>query len=224
MKKDDMEQHRDCYHDLMRQAREAEAEGMYRAAVDRALESWDHVDGMMKYEKKYGEKEFSTIPGIELPLKYAPMLFDRESLDRLEELLKSRRAIEKNTSESLKEKLKQARQRLDNAHRLWNYLEYHPDARQDRLRTVLGFDQDRWRAMAEMWEKMGLVDRTPEGGSYRLSLSTRTGRVVFGRCGSCGHVAEAPKAMFLEALPCPECETESNFVILASEPIDESEE
>lgn len=224
MNKDEMEQHHECYHVLMRQARDAEAEGMYRAAVDRALESWDHVDGMMKYERKYSDKEFSTIPAIELPLRYAPMLFDIASLDRLEELLKSRRAIEKNTSDSLKEKLKQARQRLGNAHRLWNYLEYHPDARQDQLRTVLGGSQDRWRAMAEMWEKMGLVDRTPEGGSYRLSLTTRIGRIVLGRCSNCGHVAEAPKAMFLEALSCPECETESNFVILASEPIDENED
>jgi uncharacterized OB-fold protein len=69
--------------------------------------------------------------------------------------------------------------------------------------------------VAEAWERMGLVRRTPAGGSYRLALSTRTGQVVSGKCPACGHVADAPKAMFFEPMTCPACSINATFVITA---------
>ena len=101
-------------------------------------------------------------------------------------------------------------------HSLWDHLERHPEARQDELRTVLGGDQETWRAVAERWEKMGLLRRTPEGGSYRLALITRMGQVVPGKCPTCGEVVEAPKSMFLEETTCPECTQSVQFTILST--------
>ncbi len=103
------------------------------------------------------------------------------------------------------------------AHRMWNHLEGHPQTRQDELGRVLGGGQTQWRSTAEAWEKMGLLHRTPEGASYRLALSTRLGEVISAKCPSCGTVAEGPKAMFFEELPCPECHAAVSFVIRVRE-------
>ena len=215
MKKAEMEKHRMEYRALMDQARAALQEGLYRNAVKAALSSWDHVDGMMQFERKYENREFTSIESIELVLRYAPLLLDSQSLDRLASLLKSQRRIDKNTSVSLDDKLAKARAQIWDAHKLWEYLEGHPDTRQDELRQILGGEQEEWRSAAEAWEKMGLVRRTPEGRSYRLALSTRMGEIVSGKCPSCGAVAEAPKAMFLEELTCQYCQASGVFVILS---------
>ncbi len=217
MKKAEMETHRARYQALMTKARSAEREGLYREVIDSALSSWDHVDGMMQYERRYENKEFTSIQGIEMLLKYAPLLLDFDSLDTLETLLKNYRRIDKNTSESMADKLAKARALMWDAHRLWDHLERNPESKQDKLRRVLGGDQDIWRSVAEAWGKMGLLRRTPEDGSYRLSLSTRMGGLVSAKCSSCGHVGKAPKAMFLEKMACPECRATVLFVILSTE-------
>ncbi len=224
MKKSDMEDHRSAYQDLMSRSRLAEREGLYRNAVDLALSSWEHIDGMMQYKRRYENEDFSSIHAIELVLKYAPLLLDFQKLDMLEQLLKNYRRIEKNTSDSLGDKLSEARERLWENHRLWDYLEQNPDTRQDGLRRILRGNQDQWRATAEAWEKMGLLHRKPEGGSYRLALSTRMGEVVSAKCPSCGEVTEAPKAMLLEETACTGCRAKVLFVILATEIVDDKKE
>jgi hypothetical protein len=70
--------------------------------------------------------------------------------------------------------------------------------------------------VAEAWEKMGLVARTPEGGSYRLVLCTHLGEVVWAKCPSCGSALEGAKALFLEPMDCPRCHASGLFVILAA--------
>lgn len=215
MKKAEMEAHREKYRALMGDARAAQQDGLYHKAVELALSSWDHVDGMMQYERRFEEKEFESIEGIDTVLKYAPLLLDFNNLDRLESLLKSQRRIDRNTSESLTEKLGKARALMWDVHHLWDHLEQHPGARQDELRQILGGDQDQWRLVAETWEKMGLVRRTPEGRSYRLSLCTRMGEVISGKCPKCGAFSEAPKAMLLEELACPKCRASVLFVMLS---------
>ena len=217
MKKSEMEIHQVEYHTRMAQAREARAQGFYRKAIEFALSSWDYIDGMMQYERKYENKEFDNVEAIEMVLKYSPVLLDFSSLDALETLLNSQRRIEKHTSDDLAENLIKARKVMWDVHRLWDYLEQNPETRQDTLRQVLGGDQDQWRWIAETWGKMGLLRRTPEGGSYCLTLLTRLGEVVSGKCPACSSVAEAPKAMFLEELVCPDCKKKVLFVILSKE-------
>ncbi len=214
MKKAEMEAHRADYDDLMRKAVSAEREALYSQAVKLALSSWEHIDGMMRYKNRYSDAEFSSIKAIDLVLKYAPYLFDFRSLDKLEALLKGCRRIETKTSDSMAEKLKAARAFMWGAHRLWDHIERNPNTRQDKLRQRLGGEQDVWRSIADTWEKMGLLTRTPESGSYRLALATRMGGVVNAKCPSCGNVVSAPKAMLLEKSDCPECRKSVLFVIL----------
>jgi len=215
MKKSELEAHSTEYHARMDRARWLEREGLYSAAVECALSAWEYIDGMMQYERKYGNQEFTTIPAIELILDCSPLLLDFKSLDELERLLKEYRRIEKGTSVDLGEELTRARERLWKNHRLLNHLECNPDARQDRLASALGGEQDYWRLVAEEWEKMGLVSRRPDGGSYRLTLSTRLGEIISGKCPSCGQIAQAPKAMLFEELTCPACRTSVLFVLLS---------
>ena len=216
MKKADMEAHQAQYKKLINKARTAEREGLYTQTVELALASWDYVDGMMLYERKYNNNDFSSIWGIDLILKYAPLLLDFPSLDKLEGLLKSCRRIEKNTSECLAEKLSEARSFLHTSHRLWNHIENNPETRQDQIRKKLGGQQKQWDSIAEKWEQMGLLQRTPENGSYRLSLSTRLGQLIVGKCSSCGEITEAPKAMLLEKVTCPQCNNTAWFVITST--------
>lgn len=217
MKKAEMESHRAKYHDQMAKARAAQQKGLYHEAVELALSSWDHIDAMMQYERRFQDRELVRIEGIDMVLEYAPLLLDFRSLDKLQSLLKNYRRIDKNTSESLVDKLAKARSLMWDAHHMWDYLEQHADARQNELHRILGGEQDQWRSVAEAWEKMGLLHRMPEGKSYCLALSTRMGEVVSAKCSSCGAVAEAPKAMFFEELACPNCRATVLFVILSKE-------
>jgi predicted Zn-ribbon and HTH transcriptional regulator len=215
MKKAEMEFHQSQYLELMRRAREAQGQGLYRRAIECALATWEHIDGMMQYERKYRDASFDSVESIDLVLRFAPLLFDFPSLDSLETLLKRQRRIERDTTDDLGARVSQARALMADAHRLWTHLERNPESRQDELAAVLGGDQRRWRSMAEAWEAMSLLRRTPERRSYQLALSTRMGEVVPAKCSRCGTKADAPKAMFLEALTCPQCRSAADFVILS---------
>ena len=78
MTKAEMEQHSAAYHALMDQVSAAVRGGSYREAVDLAVSSFSHVDGMMQFDKKYGGKETTSVASIDLVLQYAPLMFDVE--------------------------------------------------------------------------------------------------------------------------------------------------
>ena len=214
MKKAEMEAHRDRYSGILAEARAAVSNGLYNEAVKLALSSWDYVDGMMQYVRRYEEREFDSIEAIEIVLKYAPVLLHYESLDVLESLLQRSRRIEKNTTTHLGDQLVAARQTLERAHRLWDRLETDGAIRQDHLARTFGGEQAEWRGIAELWETVGIVDRLPEGCSYILKLGTRLGALATGKCPACGVTEEAPKAIFLEKTTCPKCSSAVAFVLL----------
>jgi len=215
-RKSELERHSTKYADTMKRAREALRAGLLREAVQIALSAWVHVDGMMQYRRRYEEEEFDSIEAIDLVLKYAPIIFDHRTLDLLEEMLATERRIERNTAADMGQKLILARTQMWEARRLWDYVESRPDVRQHELREALGGTQTTWRSIAESWQGMGLLRRTKDGGSYRLSLVTRLGQVVSAKCPSCGQVAKAPKAIWLEPTECTHCHSQSMFVIGAT--------
>ncbi len=214
MTKREMEIAYEAYYSRMARAREAAQQGLHRSAVQEALEAWPFIDGMMQYARRYKHEEFDTVSAIDLVLKYVPLLLDFRQLDRLEALLKEYRRIERDTAADVGEQLAKARLRMWAAHRLWDYIESRPDVRQAELRTVLGGNQQEWVGIVETWEKMGLLRRTAESGTYTLSFCTRMGEVIPSKCPACGGVTEAPKAMLLEPLTCPACKKKVAFVLL----------
>lgn len=222
MKKAEMEAETAAYQEAIRLAQAAERNGMYRQVIDAAISAWPYVDGMVLHERKYQGNEVARIAAVDLVLRYAPLLLDLRPLVELERMLAGYKRVLRDSFAVLTEKLTQARERIRENHRLWTYLEQNPDAPQDGVREALGGDQDRWRSVAEAWERMGMLTRTPAGRSYRLSLATRMGGIARGKCPSCGHVDHAPKAMLLEAISCPGCRAMSTFVLLSTQDTPES--
>jgi hypothetical protein len=195
--------------------RTAHSEGRYSDAVGIATKASDFVDGMMQYERRFeSQSERKIIETINYVFQYAPLIFDRISLETINGLLKSQKRVDKNTIADLAGELKAAIELMWDAHRLWTLLEQVGDAPQDKLRVTLGGDQDRWRAIAESWGHMGLVRRVPERGSYRISLVTRIAEEVRGKCASCGATGKAAMGRFLEEIACPKCKAKTQFVIL----------
>lgn len=218
MKKSELEFQREQYERLLSSARSAEQSGMYRASLEHAMSAWQYIDGMMQYERRYEKVDFNSIPAIDLVLKYAPLLFQHESLARLENLLADFKRIEKLTAADMGQRLNAARERLWLNHRLWSFLEENPGTRQDQLATQLGGDQDYWRSIAESWEKMGILSRSPVANSYCLTIVTRLGQVVSAKCPHCGTVVQAPKAMLLEESSCHQCSQMVSYVFMSDSP------
>lgn len=218
MKKAEMAAESLQYRILIDRAAAAERSGLYREAMRSAVAAWPYVDGMVLHARKYGDAEVTAIAAIDLVLRYAPLLLDTAPLDDLERLLAGYKRVLKDAYAPLAERLAQARSQIWENHRLWTHLERHPAAEQDRLREALGGDQARWRAVAEAWERMGLLTRAPLGRSYALTLATRMGEVIRGKCPRCGRVEQAPKAMFLEPVTCPKCKVPVSFVLLSPPP------
>jgi len=160
--KAEMAEDRERYHELVANAQLALRENRFREAVKIASSSWKHIDGMMQFERKYENKEFSNIEAIDIVLEYAPLLFEFTVLNELAALLKAQRRIDRDASDDLARNLSEARDRMWAAHQLWNHLEIHRNVKMDELGSTLGGSQDTWRALAEAWETMGVIRRTPK--------------------------------------------------------------
>jgi hypothetical protein len=219
MKKAEMEAENLHYREKMGLAQAAELRGMYRQVLDAAISAWPYVDGMLLHERKYRDNEVADIAAINLVLRYAPLLLDARPLNELEDLLAGYKRVLKESFATLTANLSRARTQVAENHRLWTYLEKNPGAEQDRLCEALGGEQERWRSVAESWERMGLLTRVPADRGCRLTLLTRMGEVVPGKCPACGHRGRAPKAMFLGQVTCPECGAHVTFVLLAARPV-----
>ena len=210
----EMELHHAAYDSLVEQAQSALREKRYYEAVQLAISAGEHIDGMIQYETKRVSAQISRIYGMEIVLRYAPLLLDLRSLDQLGQLLAQCRRIEKNVSTDYKQALAGARIRLWQCHRLWDLLETTSESRQDEVRQLLGGDQEEWRRIAGEWETMGLLRRSRDGGTCRLSLMTMMDEPVKAKCPSCGALAEGAKVQFLERICCSTCREPVLFVML----------
>ena len=203
------------YREAVVAMRKAHNEGRYLEAIEIAMNACDYVDGMMQFERRFEDRtERKSVETIHYVLQYAPLVFDRSSLETLDEVLKSQKRIDKNTTADLADDLKSANALMWDAHRMWTELEQAADLPQDKLRSSLGGEQERWREIAESWYGMGLIHRMPERGSYRISLATRIATEIRGKCPACGATGRAAMGHFLEEITCPRCKATSTFVML----------
>lgn len=197
---------------LVKQSHQEENLGNYRAAVATAIRALDHVDGMLQFMSRYQDKkEVPTVESVEIVLEYAPLLFDNESLDRLTDLLKTQRRIEKNTSKVLSESLSAARSLMWDAYHLWNYLENHGVISHKELGEKSASQHQHWQAIVKKWIKMGIVHRNT---SKDTVLVTRMDEKVRGKCPSCGATGTSTKMKLLQAIQCPRCNSVASFVLL----------
>ena len=218
LKKVDMEYHRGQYHTLTASARAALQDGLYGKAVELAGSAWEHIDGMMQYERKYEDRTFDSIEAIEIVLSYAPLLFDFQVLERLELLLRNQRRIDKHASDDLAGKLSDARAVMWDAYRLWNRLEQLSEDPAAEIVLDVGDERGQWRRLFESWERMGVTCRVPDRPSGRPVLRTRMDELALGKCPSCAAVVKARKIRLPDEVPCPKCRAAVNFVILVDAP------
>lgn len=217
-KKAELEEDSRHYYRLISELQIAHKNCQYDQAIAHAVAAWEYVDGMMQFERRFeNQADRWSLDCVEYALRYAPLLFHNETLVALSMLLRSQKRIDKYTTENLSTRLAQAFSLMFESHRLWDHLERTPDAHQDKFRTILGGDQDRWRWIVEQWASMGLVGRIPFQGSYKVSLTTRLETEVRAKCSACGVVAKAAKGRFWEPIKCPKCASIGYFVILVPE-------
>lgn len=215
--KAELEEEARRYEILLLQARAALQSGNIPHSIQISVQSWPYIDGMMQYERKYNQREFKSVETIELVLKYAPIIFDTQSLETLEELLKSKKRIDKFASADLADKLATANQQLHSVLGVWSHLEQNTGFRQDELRRTIGGDQEWWRWVAEIWESQGYLTREPVANSYRLTLNVNYEEKVFGKCPCCGVKASSKKYHFWKEVACPKCKAAVYFVICNSQ-------
>jgi len=216
MTKSETQAHRDSYHALIAKASYAQQQGLYTEVLANAVGSLEHIDGMMQYERKYEDRQFVSIDGIDLILVYAPLVLDFESLSRLGAVLKSQRRIERDTSADLSGRLAQAYEVMKCVHRLWDNLERNNVCQEDKLVAVLGETDDQWRRIVAASIELGFVRRRA-GPPVRLSLRTRMDETVLGKCPACGVIGKSTKTKFLDEHHCPRCRSTVAFVILCNE-------
>jgi hypothetical protein len=212
-----LEQDHNEYSKVMLLCRQAHDDGDYQKALEMAASACECVDGKMQFEHRYENREqWATIESIDYVFQNAPILFETRHINRLAVLLKSQKRIQKNVAADLAQSLAKAQTLMQDAYRMWNHLESQGTPRQDDLRAHLGGDQDQWRWLAEIWERLGIVQRTPENHSYRLQLVTRLSESTRGKCPNCGVVGKATKLRLLDKLECPKCHATGMFVLLVN--------
>lgn len=218
MAKNKAELQADCesYRNIASKVRSALEQRQFSEAVDLAVSAFEFIDGMMQFERRFENRtDRKSVQAIDCVLQFAPLLLDSVSLQKVSDILKSQKRIEKNTTADLTTNLSKAFALLWQAHRLWHQLEQQPETIQDSLRRDLGGDQDLWRWIVEKWDEMGLVRRTPERNTYRLSLATRLEEQVRGKCPACGVTGKATKERLLDPINCPKCKANVYFVFLS---------
>jgi hypothetical protein len=210
-KKAELERDHKRYMAHRKNMRRAEQDGQYQAALEAAASSLCHIEGMMGYDRKYGKQtQFHSIETIDFLLTYAPLLFDVENLGKVEELIKTRRVIAKNTVVDWTELISSARSALWDAYRLWTLFEEVGFLAKSHLKN-----EPLLRSIANKWRKIGLTVRKTSESIDGDELTTRLLHKVKGKCPSCGATGTGTKERLLKTITCPRCKTEVQFVWLA---------
>lgn len=211
-----MEYHHGEYNALISKARRAYQQWHYAEALHAAITSWPHIDGYMQFERRYGQGDVRRVDGLELALDLAPLLFDFESLDKLNSFLKSQRRIERNACNDWSSRITNARLLLREAHALWDRLENSTCA-PPTVNAGSSVSPDCWPLILQSWEKIGVIRRNAQNGDLGFELATDFQSPTVAKCPSCGAVARAPKSKFLDEQQCPRCRNRYSFVLLALE-------
>ncbi|MGE0608847.1 MAG: hypothetical protein AB7O62_17260 [Pirellulales bacterium] len=209
--------HRDQYYQLLSAAKIAVSNSLYSLGIERALAACEFVDGMMQYESKYEQREFSSVEAIDLILQWAPLIFDLQSLDRLAALLKSQKRIDRNASDDLTDNVARAKKWMWAAHAIWDQVERSPGIEIGTVSRLIGYEDNRCEEIVEAWKRMGLILLEPHGGKFRLLLATRTEGTVKAKCSSCGVLVRGTQRKLLDDQKCPKCTRIVAFVTVARE-------
>lgn len=215
MKKAELRAHNEMYQRLLSEAKAAVLGRSFQRGIERAASAWNHVDEMMQFQRKYQKHEFVPLECVDIVLRYAPLLLEIDYLNRLEELLKTKRRVERNSTENLKMRLGQARGLFHYVYQLFDCIESGQSCRIESLpQTIHSKYTDRETVIAQLVE-IGLARLQRSASGALISLITSMESMVSGKCMHCGHVEQSQKSDFLLTRVCSCCGQHTLFVILA---------
>lgn len=214
MSKAEMESQWNAYDTGIREAHRRLSTGQIGQAVKIAVSVWPSIDGMMQFAKKYMSQEFYSLDAFNIVLKYCPLLFDFESINRLEGFLKDQRKIDRRTPVDEMAQLQDSRIKMRHARTLWNLIEQEKSIAQQDLETKLGGDQQRWNEVVDAWVEMKVLSRQNVGQRNRLSFTTCMSDDVPAKCPSCGIVVKKRKLEQIRIAPCSKCNSVVSMVLL----------
>lgn len=216
MSKARLEADRAEYDEHMRVAHDAENRRDYAEAIRHAMAALEHVDAMMKFERRYEETEFDSVPCIDMVVRLAPLIFHAEGIERVRAILKQHRAVERNTSADLAKTIDDAAARMAEARRLWNHIEANPGVSLHALQESLGGDPRSWQKVLNEWKSLDIATvSTQDMQQARVWLSTPIDGECTARCPSCFQSQNGPWSSFLQDWACSHCSKVGAFVMTA---------
>jgi predicted RNA-binding Zn-ribbon protein involved in translation (DUF1610 family) len=213
----ELQWHYSEYHRFLESARLALQAGNLKEAIDYAVASWDFIEGMTQFERRFAGREVDKFLCVNLVLEYSAVVFDRESLEKLDAVLKTQRRILKNASDDLIEHSLKAKTRVRSAYRIWEQLESNSEVTLEEIQTQLAQSVQEIELILNHWKKMGFIRRvTTVSGSNGISLVTQMDAQSLAKCPSCGIRVRTSKSRLLESIDCPRCDVNAHFVISGS--------
>lgn len=169
------------------------------------IASFEHILPAIKCRKKRDiTPHIPSIFAFTTISIYAPPLFEHSAIESLLEFVRSSRVLVQ-SEDSLLDVVGDAMKRELLAQKLWNHLDRNPGTLQRDVTTELGIAQEDATKVIEIWEELGIVDRKPDDGCYRLQFHTRIGMEAVGMCPKCGVRGKGRKELFFQPVTCQKC-------------------
>lgn len=219
MNKAEMEEHWRRYLSLVEQAQSAEKQRSFVRVIELARASWDHIDGMLRHQRNNPAFGVRNLDGIELVLRYAPLVFDEGMLNQAEEFLKSKRRVAKESPVDLVAAIESARERLWLAYAIWDQLEREERCSLSALETRHRDCRSDLRLTLLVWESLNIVRRWHSGDTDWIGFCSWALGTTAAKCPGCGVVARHARRAIHEETMCHSCRHRGRFVRVADESI-----
>ena len=213
MKIAELEAHHNAYNDSERVIQAMVDKREFPKVFSVCTASLPHIVPAITFRKKRGiMPETPDLSAFATICNYAPPLFEHSAIELLLDFTKSARILADSDKRFLHSiEAAQKRERL--AQRIWSHLERHPGVLEREICTELGIVQEGVANIVEIWERFGILDRTPDGRSYRLCFHTRLDMEAVGVCPNCGVRGKAHKELFFRSLKCHKCDAVGHYHI-----------
>jgi hypothetical protein len=188
--------------------------GAFFGSLEAAAASLSFADGMLQYSKRFGNGNPKSLATADYIVYYAPLLFHRASLQRLDDCVSASRRLAKGETWDYTNAVLAARQRMELARTLWNALEEHGELGQRELTAIFGSPDRSIQHISKAWTEIAIIAPVPDRGDGSFQFTTSLGRPCDAKCANCGAVTTAPKSIFLEESECPACRTSTHFVLI----------
>jgi hypothetical protein len=112
--------------------------GAFFGSLDSASVSLSFADGMLQYSKRFGAGPPRSVGTVDYIIYYAPLLFHRVSLQRLEDSISASRRLAKGETWDYSGAVSAALKRMELARKLWNILDERGELEHRQVTAIFG--------------------------------------------------------------------------------------